>query len=143
MTATTAPPKTISASDQALLTAYRRVGRTLDDLPYTDDFDSLMAHAKAAGVDRSPHDTFQRLVTLRKAGELPRLGPAVSTPVSSTGSENEFLRLQIIDSIGSLGSRDRLPYSAEFDALKETFCRRTGRILSDHEFWRLIAKVCK
>ena len=43
----------------------------------------------------------------------------------------------------SLSPRDALPYTAEFDTLKECFRDRTGHGLSDAEFWRMLWQVGK
>jgi hypothetical protein len=46
-------------------------------------------------------------------------------------------------SVGTLGQRDQLPFTPEFDRLVEAFNQRTGKSLSPHDVWRLIAKIAK
>lgn len=70
----------LNPQDQVLVEAYQQVGRALDDLPYTRDFDRLH---QILGWDNSDdavrHATWKRLLTLRKRGLLPRLvGPGSS-----------------------------------------------------------------
>ncbi len=70
-----APP--LAPEDEALIDAYTTIGRPLDDLPYTEDFERLLELLKR------PHDrdqmqyVFRRLLTLRKRGQLPRLHSAL------------------------------------------------------------------
>jgi hypothetical protein len=63
----------LSASDHDLVEAYREVGRTVDDLAYTSDFDRLYGLYSKKGHDAPKHEVFRRLLILRKAGLLPRL----------------------------------------------------------------------
>jgi len=39
--------------------------------------------------------------------------------------------------------RDQLPYTEEFDRLKEAFYDRTFKKLSDSEFWQILARIGK
>ena len=66
-----APP--LSMDDQRIIDAYRETGRSVDDLPYTSDFDRLME--RLGGENNSPDKraVYQRLLYLRKAGRLPRI----------------------------------------------------------------------
>jgi hypothetical protein len=68
-------PTELSSDDQKLVDAYVLVGRPLDQLPYTQEFDRLM---KVIGFENATEDdkymAFQRLLQLRKKGRLPRLG---------------------------------------------------------------------
>jgi len=66
-----APP--LSSDDEVLMEAYRTVGRPLDDLPYTTDFDRLMDLLQRPREPDQMHFVFRRLLTLRKRGQLPRL----------------------------------------------------------------------
>lgn len=40
-------------------------------------------------------------------------------------------------------ARDQLPYTEEFDRLKDEFYRRTFKKVSDEEFWLILAKIGK
>lgn len=65
-----APP--LSSEDEALIDAYRTIGRPLDDLPYTDDFERLMDLLKRPREREQMHFIFRRLMNLRKRAALPR-----------------------------------------------------------------------
>lgn len=130
------------AAERALLEAYERAGRTLDDLPYTSEFEALFAAvAPALHMDRA--GVLHRLQNLRKAGRLPKLGRAVGKPPRISAEDEVLLTDLVAEAAGSLGQRDRLPYSAAFDALLQRFNERTGRSLDPHAAWRVIARVAK
>src|SRR5262249_38884350 len=134
-------PLPAQESDDRLIAAYTGAGRTLDDLPYTEDFERLFAAAGEGGG--SPRAIFHRLHNLRKAGKLPKLGrPATKPPRIDPGDEAALSGL-VVGAVGSLGQRDQLPYTPEFDRLVEVFNQRTGRNLTPHDIWRLVAKLAK
>lgn len=131
--------------DQAqsvLVAAYERAGRTLDDLPYTPEWAALFAEAGEASGKRE-REIFHTLHNLRKAGKLPRLGRAASNPPRINADEEARLAAQVTAAAGSLGQRDRLPFTPDFDRLVQEFNAATGRDLSPHDVWRLIAKLAK
>lgn len=66
----TAPP--LDESDETLVRAYIDTGKSLDSLPYTEDFDRLVEKVQAGNSDFAKHSVFMRLLTLRKQGRLPR-----------------------------------------------------------------------
>jgi hypothetical protein len=119
------------ARDRRLVGAYVEVGRTLDDLPYTDEFERVME--KSGEGDR--RWVLHRLQNLRKAKKLPRLGRGESASVKVTEAEEGALR--------ALVERDQLLYDPKFDGIVEAFNAKTGRTLSLHDAWRLIAKLAK
>lgn len=129
--------------DRALIAAYEEAGRTLDDLPYTPELERILGAVGAAGSGRDARAIFHRLHTLRKAGKLPRLGRAAAKPPAITADEEARLTEAVIGAVGTLGQRDQLPYTPEFDALVERFNAGTGRALAPHDVWRLIAKLAK
>jgi len=45
--------------------------------------------------------------------------------------------------VGSLGQRDQLPYSEQSGPLVAAFNQQTGRDLTPHDVWRLVAKLAK
>lgn len=137
-------------ADQTIIGAYERVGRSLDDLPYSDAFEALFELVRAALPEfnhQPPLDArrklLQRLLNLRKASKLPRLGRAVSQPPAISREEEETLARLVADSLGTLGQRDQLPYTAAFDQLRERFAAATARDIKPHDLWRLIAKLAK
>lgn len=131
------------AHDRVLIEAYERAGRTLDDLPYTPDFDGIVADFRAVEPRATHRDVLHRLQNIRKAGRLPRLGRARSAPPAVTLEEGALLFELVVDSAGSMGQRDQLPYSPAFDRLVERFNARTGRALTPHDVWRLVARLAK
>ncbi|MBX3406820.1 MAG: argininosuccinate lyase [Phycisphaeraceae bacterium] len=130
-------------ADAALIAAYQKVGRTLDDLPYTTDFDAMHSQLQGAGTGLTKRTALQRLQNLRKAGKLPPAGRAASTPPRISEDEETLLRELVIAMTGSLGQRDQLPYDPRFDGLVEAFNQQAGRELSPHDIWRLVAKLAK
>lgn len=129
-------------TDDLLIAAYERTGRTLDDLPYTPEWARLFAEAGGA-MGLRERAVFHALHNLRKAGKLPKLGRATSNPPRINAEEESQLGEHVVRLIGSLGQRDRLPFTPEFDRLVEWFNTTTGRELSPHDVWRLIAKLAK
>ncbi|MBX3358955.1 MAG: argininosuccinate lyase [Phycisphaeraceae bacterium] len=136
---TDTPPE---SPDGRLIQAYAAVSRTLDDLPYTPEFDRLHASLHSFGAP-TKRVVFHRLQNLRKAGKLPKVGRAASAPPVITPPEEETLRELVTAAVGSLGQRDQLPFTEQFDRLVEQFNTRSGRSLEPHSIWRLIAKLAK
>jgi cephalosporin-C deacetylase-like acetyl esterase len=141
-------------ADEALIAAYVSTGRTLDDLPYTPEFERLHRAMQDAvkgaegregglGNGRSEREVFHKLHNLRKAGKLPRLGKPAGKPPRLPEADEAALSALVIDAVGSLGQRDQLPYSDRFAPLVVAFNERTGRSLSPHDVWRLVAKLAK
>ncbi len=131
------------AEDAALIAAYQQAGRTLDDLPYTPDFDRMLEALRRSGGDISPRAALHRLQNLRKAGKLPPAGRAARTPPRISEEEESLLRELVVAMTGTLGQRDQLPYDPRFDGLVEAFNQQAGRALSPHDVWRLVAKLAK
>ncbi len=136
----------LTNDEQMLIDTYVKIGRTLDDLPYTGDFEKLLARLRAQGMPnpdrRSVILTLQRLRKARKGG-LPSVGRIASPPPKITSDDEAQLIQLVINEVGSLGSRDQLLYSSAFDSLVETFNSSTGKTLSPHDAWRIVAKLAK
>ncbi|HEX8341640.1 MAG TPA: hypothetical protein VF624_12080 [Tepidisphaeraceae bacterium] len=64
------PP--LSSADQRLIDAYSRIGRSVDELAYTPDFDRLCEDLGVGESLGAKREVFLRLLTLRKLGRLPR-----------------------------------------------------------------------
>jgi cephalosporin-C deacetylase-like acetyl esterase len=129
--------------DALLIAAYERAGRTLDDLAHTEQFESIFIGIGGEPAGLSRRDVFHRLHNLRKAGRLPRLGAAPGHPPKIGADEEGHLRSLVIHAVGTMGQRDRLPYTPEFDTLVERFNATTGHNLTEHDVWRLIARLAK
>ena len=126
-----------------VIAAYVSAGRTLDDLPYTVEFESLGRDVRACGVALSDRDLFHRLHNIRKAGRLPAIGARRSSPPRISEEEEQTLTQLVISAVGSTGKRDQLPYTPAFDTLAQRFNASIGRVLTPHDVWRLIAKLSK
>lgn len=136
--------RAVEPRDAALTAAYIACPRTLDDLPYTDDFDRLYETAGGTPVWISRRDAFRRLLNLRKANRLSypkasRPGPAVKV----TAADEATLARLVVEQVGTLGGRDQLLYDDRFDAITHAFIKETGRALTPHDLWRLVAKLAK
>jgi hypothetical protein len=68
----------LSFEDQRLRDAYVCVGKPVDQLPYSPEFDRLVAALGMKGTDDQRYFVFQRLLSLRKRGRLPQLYGAPS-----------------------------------------------------------------
>jgi argininosuccinate lyase len=132
-----------AAADQKLVEIYEQVGRTLDDLPYTPEFDRIYRAVDAESMGMSRHDMLHRLHNLRKAGRLPKAGRASTSPPRIEPNEEGALSAMVVEAVGSLGQRDQLPYTTKFDEIVERFNTGTGRSLDPHDVWRLVAKLAK
>jgi hypothetical protein len=132
----------LAQEDQLLIDAYQQAGRTLDDLPYTSEFETLFA-ATGDPLGRDRRGLLHRLHNLRKAGKLPRMGRA-SEPAPKITPEDEALLAELVMAeVGTLGQRDQLPFDSRFDHLVQVFGQRTGRTMSQRDVWRLVAKLAK
>ncbi len=134
------PPAKVDRA--ALTTAYEKVGRTADDLPYTPHFETLFRDYIDGLPDPKPTraETWRHLLNLRKAGKLPKLGEARSRPPDVSDEDRGRLRDMLGDAIGK---RDRLPYTPRFDEIVDTFNQTQPRSLSPHLVWRLVATLAK
>ncbi|WP_145445098.1 hypothetical protein [Mucisphaera calidilacus] len=136
-----------SHDDELLVRVYVAQGRTLDDLPYTDAFEAIVS-AIAQDADRVADDErasiLHRLLNLRKAGKLPRLGAGHGQRPRIEPEAEALLERLLREELGEgLGGRDRLPYTAGFDRVAERFAAQSGLTVDRHDLWRLIAKLAK
>lgn len=129
--------------DEAIVDAYAKAARTLDDLPYTDEFETVMVLVRETDAEATHRDVFHRLHNLRKAGKLVRLGKAASNPPTIDEQHETLLIELVVAETGTLGQRDRLPYTEGFDRVAAAFANKTGLQLSHHDLWRVIAKLAK
>ena len=132
----------VPVKGDALIRTYEQIGRTADDLPYTPDFEKLHTIYCTQHPEKKPtrQETWRHLLNLRKGGKLPKLGPARSRPPDLEPEERDTLRRLLGESIGK---RDRLPYTPQFDTLVDEFNKGRSRPLSPHLVWRLVATLAK
>ena len=133
----------LSEFDRLLIDAYMVAGRTLDDLPYTSEFEDLFMSLGGDSCGKTRREIFHRLHNLRKASKLPRIGRAPFNPPAINLDDEELLSSLVVAQIGTLGQRDQLPFTPRFDLLAQQFNDRTGRSLASHDVWRLVAKLAK
>ena len=134
-----------------LINVYQKQGRTLDDLPYTDEFETLYAamygpdgrDAPGKPEDHTRAKVFRRLHNLRKAGKLPKLGRAKSAPPRIEPEQEQALVALVEQQVGQLSKRDQLLYQPTFDHIVDAFNIVTNLSLSRHDLWRIIAKLAK
>ena len=127
---------------EVLAKVYGQLGRTADDLPYTSHFETLYDAYVSAFTDPKPDhaEVWRHLLNARKAGAMPKLGAARSTPPEIHPADAERLRSLLGDAIGQ---RDRLPYTTRFDDLVTAFNAGRRRPYSPHQVWRLVASMAK
>jgi len=66
-------PSLSKAHEDMLLDLYTRTSKTLDDLPYTEEFEDLYtAFVARSGRTMTRHDMWRALTNLRKATRLVR-----------------------------------------------------------------------
>lgn len=138
-----APDEEPAQDRELLVKIYTDIARTADDLPYTRHFEELYSRYTRALKDPKPTaaEVWRQLLTLRKKkGGLPKLGPAISKPPVLEAKHKEHLRALLGESIGR---RDRLPYTPEFDALIVAFNKQFARPYAPHVVWRLVATLAK
>lgn len=127
-----------------LLDIYQSHLRSVDDLPYTQDFSEI---ASQWGVNEDDEagkaELFRALLRLRKAGRLPRVSTVTRQEIPLSPSQRELLGLLLVRHLGTLGSRDRLPYTAEFSRLYDEFVKQTNTELSKYDLWRAILSTSK
>ena len=133
----------LDQQDLLLIEHYQAAGRTLDDLPYTPEFEALYMAIDGERSGRDRRAVFHKLHNLRKAGKLPRMGRASEAPPQITPEDEGVLVQLVVELVGTLGQRDQLPFDARFDQLVQVFSQRTGRTMSQRDVWRLVAKLAK
>jgi hypothetical protein len=130
-----APP--LPPEDQQLLTVYERIGRPLDLLPYTEDFEKLIRELGKNPTDEEREKVYRRLLYLRKTARLPR-------PTSIIGVGTESMPLSAADQelvsayqlIGS--SLNSLPYTPDFERLLEELGKAKTQAIKIATFQRLL-----
>ena len=133
-----------TSDDDLLISVYQKQGRTLDDLPYTDAFETLYTSMYGEEDDAPTRArVFHRLHNLRKAGKLPRMGRAHGERPRITPEQEAVLATRVQEAVGALSKRDQLLYTPTFEQLCTAFNAEAGLELSRHDIWRLIAKLAK
>lgn len=105
-----------TSGDELLVSVYARQGRTLDDLPYTPEFEAIYSAIVGGEGDGgeaaiSRRELFHRLHNLRKAGKLPRLGKAQGGRPRLNKEQEALLAEFVCGQVGQLSKRDQLLYT--------------------------------
>jgi hypothetical protein len=143
MSNTISEARPLSVDDERLVEAYARLGRPVDALPYTPEFDALVTSLHEAGDQRDRGELMRRLLNLRKAARLPRLGSVQTSRLTFSADDIARIEQLLRESLPTPGSRDSLLYTSAFDALRARYNAESGQALDEHGFWRLIARVSK
>ena len=119
-----------------------------DALPYTQEFDRLYREYTNAVLGKLDKHTFWQL--------LCRTGKEGGARHKKTSKDKASLELKPIIHLTqdeafevmrlcpeAIGSRDRLPYTIEFDAMYRLFIEHTGRHLTKNDFWRVLSRIAK
>lgn len=133
----------LSKQDEQLVGMYSHLGKPVDALPYTTEFEHICKEVYGKADQQTLHNAFHRLLNLRKARRLPRMGRFFAERSPLSVDEHEMLSNLIARSAGTIGHRDALPFTQEFDLIVEAFNRQTGRDLDPHTIWRMVARVAK
>lgn len=112
-----------------------------DSLPYHNQFDEIYNKYTSAGLPNlSRHEFWILLSNAGKKGGAKQLSRKQLATVPITQEERfELLRL----CPENIGSRDRLPYTTEFEYMYEQFKVHTERNLTKNDFWRALSKTAK
>ena len=127
----------LGVEDEKLVAAYEKIGRPLDTLPFTDDFDELLRQVEKDPNDAARSEVLHRLLRLRKSGRLPR-----ANTISGIAEEKAPLSLEdqeLISAYQRIGrSLDFLPYSEDFDRLMDELGKPKTPVLKHAVFQRLL-----
>lgn len=114
-----------------------------DSLPYTEAFEEMKrAYVSERKKSIANHDFWLLVGNIAKYGGLAvpgRRKKGSRAPVLTDDEQLEILRF-LPDGVGT---RDHLPYTAQFDELHRRFGKSTGRKLTKHQFWRALSSVAK
>ena len=113
--------------------------RTRDALPYTDEFDRHYAAYTKVVTDATRSQFWRSLSAAAKGGSVRGKSAGEAAPGMTHQVADELRRLLA----GRLGTRDALPYSAEFDAALESFNKATGVRWTHHQLWLAVCQLAK
>lgn len=139
------PGRPLSQDDARLKKVYATTGAPVDELPYSPEIDKLLFLLGRETTDENRHLIFHRLLNLRKSGKIKskaRFGPIRGLPVLSEAEIQTLSNLVTLHA-GSIGKRDRLPYTPAYELVKSQFEQQTGRQYENSELWRLILRRAK
>jgi predicted AAA+ superfamily ATPase len=113
-----------------------------DAIPYTREFDRLYKEFRKEKTPKIDKHTFwQLLCCVGKKGGVKKSKPRKLKPIPILTQDDAFELLRLCPE--SVGSRDRLPYTTEFNSMYTRFVSHTGRRLTRNEFWRSLLRIAK
>ncbi len=112
-----------------------------DSLPYHSKFEELYEQYIDAKMPYlSKHEFWLLISNTGKKGGAKQIHKK-RLPTVPINQEEKFELLRLCPE--NIGSRDRLPYTTEFEHMYEQFKVHTGRKLTKNEFWRALSKTAK
>lgn len=117
----------------------KRTEFTRDALPYSDEFERHYTAFAGADGGTTRQQFWRSLSSAAKKGGWKGKKRGEPAP-ALTHQQADALRQLLA---GRLGGRDSLPYSADFDAIRQQFNKASGLSLDDQPFWRAVCSVCK
>jgi predicted AAA+ superfamily ATPase len=112
-----------------------------DSLPYHSQFEEIYKkYLKSNMPNLSEHEFWLLLSTAGKKGGARQLNK-IRLPLISITQEEKFELMRLCPE--NIGSRDRLPYTTEFDDMYGKFKVHTGRNLTKNDFWRVLSRTAK
>jgi hypothetical protein len=111
-----------------------------DALPYTPEFDRLHKSYADSGLPPLDRHTFWGL--LCRAGKEGGAGNKTKAPPAPSLTVDDGFEILRLCPEG-IGSRDRLPYTTEFDDMLKRFAEHTGRSMNPRDFWRVLSRLGK
>jgi hypothetical protein len=118
-----------------------------DGLPYTREFERLFTAYNKKFAKPDKHTFWKLLGRAGKEGgarlkKKPVSGSQIKTrPIPPLTQEDAFELLRLCPE--GIGSRDRLPYTTEFDEMFRLFTQHTGTHLTKNAFWRSLSRLAK
>jgi hypothetical protein len=117
----------------------KRTEFSRDALPYTEEFERHYAAYAAAKEGAPRQQVWRSLSSAAKKGGWKGKKRGDPAPALTHQQADDLRQLLA----GRLGGRDSLPYSPDFDAVRQRFHEATGLSLADRSFWRAVCSVCK
>ena len=112
-----------------------------DSLPYHPEFDDLYRQYQQSEFHHLTKSEFWQLILRSTKSGKSSQPNAVSLPTVKRTEDEAYAIISLLPD--TPGTRDRLPYSAEFDAIYQRFNDHFKRGLTKNEFWRLLNGVTK
>lgn len=112
-----------------------------DSLPYHAKYDSVYREYNKSRLPKlTRHEFWILLSNAGKSGGAKQKHRIRLSTVPLT-QEEKFEMLRLCPE--NIGSRDRLPYTTEFEHMYKLFKVHTGRYLNKNDFWRALSKTAK